>query len=329
MERMGRMERMERQPIDPALRRFLDDQAAASAGPIRSPEDARQRMQRQLEGRAVPGLPNGVQTADHSIPGESGEALAVRVYTLPAPRAPLPVLVYLHGGGWAAGSIETHDPFCRLLAPLAGISIVSVEYRLAPEHPHPAALEDVRQAVLWTAQNAATWGADPGLLALGGDSAGAHLAAVSANRLALEKGAPRLRALALLYPVTDHPSGHHASYAENVTGYGLEAATMRWYWELYAPGASPDDPTISPLRALLLPPLPPTLVATAQYDVLRDEGIAYARKLDESGVAVTHIHAPDMHHDFPVGPATVARFPQSDRALGQIAAWLRATLSSW
>ena len=323
----------DRQPLDPALRRFLDDQAAASGGPIRSPRDARRRMQRQLESRAVPGLPNGVQTADHLVPGgkEPGSEAGprVRVYTPPSPaRRPLPVLVYLHGGGWAAGSIETHDPFCRLLAPLAGISIVSVDYRLAPEHPYPAALDDARRALDWTASHAAGWGADAALLALGGDSAGANLAAVAATRLAVEKGAPQIRALALLYPVTDHPSAHHGSYAENATTYGLEAATMRWYWELYAPGVSPDDPSISPLRASLLPPLPPTLVATAEYDVLRDEGIAYARKLEQAGVEVTRVHAPDMHHDFPVGPATVSRFPQCDRALAQIAAWLRATLAA-
>ena len=235
------------------------------------------------------------------------------------------MLVYLHGGGWAAGSIETHDPFCRLLAPLAGLSIVSVDYRLAPESPYPAALEDAYEAVLWTAKTAATWGGEPALLALGGDSAGANLAAVTANRLALEKDSPRLAALALLYPVTDHPSAHHLSYGQNAIGYGLSADMMRWYWELYAAHVAPDEPTISPLRAPQLPPLPPTLVTTAEYDVLRDEGMAYAQKLAASGVVVKHVHSPDMHHDFPVSPATVGRFPQSDGALGQIAAWFRGT----
>jgi acetyl esterase len=318
----------ERQPIDPALRRYLDEQL--NAGPIRSASDARSRMMRQLKDRQIPGLPNAVRTEDHWISARGTGGVRVRVYLPPPPaRKPLPVLVYLHGGGWVAGSIETHDPFCRLLAPLAGLSIVSVDYRRPPESPYPAALEDAERAVLWTAGNTKRWGADGDLFALGGDSAGANLAAVLANRLAVDRNAPKPRALALLYPALDHPSGVHASYAENATGYGLDAATMRWYWDQYARGVSPDDPSISPLRAPMLSPLPPTLVATAQFDVLRDEGIAYARKLEEAGVPVTHMHSPDMHHDFPVRPGTVARFPQSDRALAQIAAWLRATLVAW
>ncbi len=318
-----------RLPIDPALRRFLDDQAAASAGPIQDPEDARARMERQLDSRAIPGLPNSTTMAEHVIPAKGGRPdLPVRVYTPPSRASkPLPVLAFLHGGGWVAGSLATHDPFCRLLAPLAGVSIVSVGYRLAPEHPYPAALEDAHAAIVWAEAHAAEWGGDAAHLALGGDSAGGHLAAVTANQLASIKGAPRIDALLLLYPVTDHPSAHHASYAENATGYGLEAATMRWYWALFAPGANPEDPAISPLRMPLLPALPPAFVATAEYDVLRDEGIAYARKLRNAGVTVTHVHAADMHHNFPVGPGTVARFPQSDRALASIAAWLRSTLS--
>ncbi len=322
----------ERKPIDAALRRFLDEQAAASAGPIRSAEEARARMVRQLESRSIAGLPNGVESRDEMIPKQDGAGLRIRVYTPPGRRNDtprrLPVLVYLHGGGWAAGSLETHDPFCRLLAPLAGISIVAVDYRLAPEHRHPAALDDAEAALRWTAEHAEDWGADRKLLALGGDSAGGHLAAVLAVRWLIARAEPALRALLLLYPVTDHPSGHHGSYAENATGYGLEADTMRWYWGLYAPYANPNDPAISPLRGPVFPELPPTLVATAQYDVLRDEGIAYAGKLKNSGVAVTHLHAPDMHHDFPVSPGTVARFPQSERALGEIAAWLRQALAA-
>ena len=316
----------ERQPLDPDLRLYLDRQARAFDGPARSPEEARARMLQQLRDREIPGLPNRVTAQDHRL-GENG--LRLRIYTPPKPlhSRPMPVLVYLHGGGWAAGSVETHDPFCRLLAPLAGVSIVSVDYRLAPESPYPAALEDAHEAVLWTVKQAAGWGADPAHLALGGDSAGGHLAAVIANRLAIERDAPKLRALLLLYPVTDHYSGLHGSYAENGTGFGLEATTMRWYWDLFAGGASPDDPAVSPLRVPHLPPLPPTLLATAQYDVLRDEGIAYARKLRDGGVSVRHLHSPDMHHNYPVGPGTVARFPQSDRALGQFASWLRGALA--
>ncbi len=312
-----------RQPFDPAVRRFLDEQAALAPEPARTPEEARARMVRQLENRAVPGLLNGVTTHDFA----SGE-LQIRLYRPPAPaRAPSPTLVYLHGGGWVAGSLDTHDPFCRLLAPLAGCSIVSVDYRLAPEAPYPAALDDAHAAFLWVAEHAPTWSGSPDKLALGGDSSGANLAAVTANRLGFEPGSPRPSALVLLYPVTDHPSSLHPSYAENATGYGLQESGMRWFWDLYAPGGNPDDPSLSPLRIPVLPALPPTLIATAEYDVLRDEGIAYAKRLAAAGVPATHMHAPDMPHNFPVSPATVARFPQSDAALGQIGAFLRSVFA--
>jgi acetyl esterase len=150
---------------------------------------------------------------------------------------------------------------------------------------------------------------------------------VVANRLSAAGEAHALRALLLLYPVTDSPQAGHASYTENATGYGLEADAMRWFWQQYAPGVSPSDPDASPLQLHNLPALPPTLVATAEYDVLRDEGLAYAQKLEAAGIAVSRLHAPDMHHNFPVHPGTVARFPQCDAALSQIASWLRATLA--
>ncbi len=320
----------ERKPIDAELRSFLDAQAAAAGAPAPTSNEELLRLRRALLVRAlenrpsIPGLPNVVEARDVAISG----MLTGRLYTPPRGSETLPVLVYLHGGGWVAGSVATHDPFCRLLSEAARVIIVSVEYRLAPEHPHPAALEDALAAVQGAVSNAALWGGDTARLALGGDSAGAHLAAVAANRLCGTPGAPALRALLLLYPVTDHPSANHLSYTENATGYGLEANLMRWMWEQYAPGASPDDPDVSPLRLHKSPPLPPTLVATAEYDVLRDDGIAYAEKLKAAGVAVTQMHAPDMHHNFPVHPATVARFPQSDAALARIAGWLRATLAA-
>ena len=320
----------ERKPIDRALRRFLDEQqAAASSGPAVMTDEARARMTRalmvrSLESRAsIPGLPNSVTTGEVEIaPG-----LTARLYTPPRAATPLPVLVYLHGGGWVAGSIATLDPFCRLLSGAAGVIVISVEYRLAPEHPHPAAVEDTLAAVQWAAEHAAEWGGDAARLALGGDSAGANLAAVAANRLCATAEAHALHALLLLYPVIDHPDANHPSYTENATGYGLEANGMRWFWEQYAPGVSPNDPDTSPLQLQRVPPLPPTLVATAEYDVLRDEGIEYAEKLKAADIAVTHLHAPDMHHNFPVTPGTVARFPQCDAALTEIAGWLRATLA--
>ena len=319
----------ERKPIDPALRSFLDAQAAA-AGPMPTSDAElvsarRMLIVRALESRSsIPGLPNKVEARDIAISG----VLSGRLYTPAHSAEKLPVLVYLHGGGWVAGSIATHDPFCRLLSEAADVIIALGRVPAGAGASSPAALEDALAAVRWAANDAAQWGGDAGRLALGGDSSGGHLAAVTANRLSATPEGPALRGLLLLYPVTDHPDANHLSYTENATGYGLEAKLMRWFWEQYAPGSSPDDPNVSPLRLHKVPLLPPTLVATAEYDVLRDDGIAYAEKLGEAGVAVTHLHAPDMHHNFPVHPATVARFPQSNAALTQIAAWLRATLAA-
>ncbi len=199
-------------------------------------------------------------------------------------------------------SVAILDPFCRLLSEAAGVIIASVEYRLAPEHPYPAALDDTLTAVRWAAGHAAEWGGDPSCLALGGDSAGANLAAVAANRLVRTGEAPALRALMLLYPITDHPDAGRASYEENATGYGLDAGLMRWFTQQYAAHVSPTDPNVWPLHLADVPALPATLVATAGYDVLRDEGIAYAEKLQAAGVDVTHLHAPDMGHNFPATP---------------------------
>jgi len=316
----------ERKPIDRALRRVLDEQAAASGDTSQMTDEERVRARRTLMVQAlesrgsIPGLPNGVKTRDVAL----SKALKGRLYTPPRAAAPLPALVYLHGGGWVVGSIATHDPFCRLLSDAAGVIVASVEYRLAPEHPYPTAVEDTLTAVHWAAEHAGDWGGNPARLALGGDSAGANLAAVAANRLYATAETHALCALLLLYPVTDHPNAGHSSYTENATGYGLEADLVRWFWQQYAPVVSPNDPDVAPLQSQKVPLLPPTLVATAEYDVLRDEGIAYAEKLEAAGVAVAHLHAPDMHHNFPVHPATVARFPQCDLTLAEVAGWLRS-----
>jgi acetyl esterase len=324
----------ERKPFDAAVRRFLDEQAVTTGAlPAATTNEervhtARSAMMRALESRAsIAGLPNGVETHDVEI----AAGLGGRVYLPKGDGAtPWPVLVYTHGGGWVIGAVATVDPFCRLLCEAAGVMIVSVEYRLAPEHPYPEALDDTLAAFAWALEHAQAFGGDVARLALGGDSAGANLAAVTANRLCADAPAKAraLGALLLLYPVTDHPGAKHASYAENATGYGLEADLMRWFWELYAPGVSADDPSVSPLRLHDVPGLPPTLVTTAHYDVLRDEGIAYAAKLTAAGVAVTHLHAPDMGHNFPVTPSQVARFAQGVETLDAVAEWLKRTLAA-
>ena len=319
----------ERKPFDGAVRRLMDEQAAAAGVPPSAATNeervstARAFMMRALENRAsIAGLPNRVQSRDVEI----ASGLGARLYVPLAGAAPLPVLVYMHGGGWVIGAVATVDPFCRLLSEAARVIIVSVEYRLAPEHPYPAGLEDTLAAAQWALEHAGEWGGDASRIALGGDSAGANLAAAAANRLCGQRGACALQALLLLYPVTDHPDAGHPSYTENATGYGLEESVMRWFWEQYAPDVAPDNPDVAPLQLREVPALPPTLVTTAEYDVLRDEGMAYAEKLKAADVAVTHLHASDMGHNFPVTPNLVARFPQCVEALGEIAGWLKTTL---
>jgi len=319
---------MGRQPIDAALRAYLDELMLAAGPPQPATDEervsaGRALMLKALAGRSsIAGLPNGVRARDVQIT----DALAGRLYQ-PSPGQGSPSgMVYLHGGGWALGSVETHDPFCRLLSEAAGISILSVEYRLAPEHPFPAGLEDTLAAFAWAAEHCSEWGGDAGRLAIGGDSAGANLAAAAANRLCAGGRSAAPCAQLLLYPATDHAAAGHSSYVENGTGFGLDAERMHWFWRLYAEGVPPEDPGISPLRLAELPALPPTFVATAEYDPLRDEGIAYVNKLRDGGVPVRHIHSPDMNHNFPVHPGTVGRFRQGDEALAEMAGWLRATL---
>jgi acetyl esterase len=318
----------ERKPIDAALKRFLDETAPAAPILQQPTAAARVEMARALMLQArnrrveIPGLPNRVETHEATI----GDGLTGRMYTPPDGTRPLPALVFAHGGGWVVGSVETHDPFCRLLSEAADIIVLSVEFRRAPEHPFPAALDDMLAAYRWAAAHTESFGADTKRLMLGGDSAGGNLAAVAANRICATNEIVHPAGLMLLYPVTDHPSANHLSYTENAAGYGLEASVMRFFWQQYASGVSPDDTNISPLRLATVPSLPPTLVATAEYDPLRDDGIAYAKKLAKAGIAVTHMHAADMHHNFPVHPGTVARFRQSVAALDEFAQWIRETV---
>lgn len=322
----------ERKPMDTALRSYLDALPPAPVLPVPNDEETtklrRAVIERARETRgSIPGLPNGVETQEVSISAPTNATqtgtLTGRLYTPQGAESPLPLLVYAHGGGWVVGSIETHDPFCRLLSEAAGILILSVAYRLAPEHRFPAALEDLLAAYQWAEANARSFGGDAKWLLLGGDSAGANLAAVTANRICATGKTAKPAGLMLLYPVTDHPSARHGSYVENGPECGLDGSLMEWFWNQYVPDTSADDPRISPLRLQALPDLPPTLVATAEYDPLRDEGIAYAGKLRKAGVTVTHLHAADMHHNFPVHPGTVARFPQSLAALQGFAGWVK------
>jgi acetyl esterase len=243
-------------------------------------------------GRPVPEV---ASVTEHSVPGPVG-AIPLRVYAPSAGRA-LPGIVYFHGGGFVIGSLDSHDGTCRALANASGCSVVSVDYRLAPEHRFPAAPEDCYAALRFVAERGAELGIDPRRLALAGDSAGGNLAAVTAL-LARERRGPDLRFQLLIYPVADHRFDT-ASYRDNAEGYFLTAAMMRWFWGHYLERPEQgDDPLASPLRAKDLAGLPPAQVITAEYDPLRDEGEAYAARLREAGVATELLRYPGQIHGF-------------------------------
>ena len=232
------------------------------------------------------------------IPGPSGP-IGARLYVANAGAEPPPLLVYFHGGGWVVCDLDTHDNACRFLAREAGVAVLSVDYRLAPEHPFPAAVEDALAAFRFAVDNAADLGVDGGAIAVGGDSAGANLATVVCQ-LTRDEGGPAPGFQLLIYPVTDL-STKRRSYELFEDGFFLTAAHMDWYRDHYLPDAEAAlDPRASPLLADDFSNLAPAYIATAGFDVLRDEGEEYARRLRESGVPV----ALRRHRGFIHGIAT-------------------------
>jgi len=279
-------------PVDPQAR-ALAEQIGAGFDITRTDVAS---IRRTLEETARLGpRPEVAMVKDLEVPGPGGP-IPLRVYR-PSQQADLPVLVYLHGGGWTICSIETHDPTCRELANGAGCVVVSVEYRLAPEHRFPAAPEDCYAALGWVARHAASLGGDPARIAMGGDSAGGNLTA-AVSLMARDRGGPRLVHQLLVYPVTDHAFDTD-SYRENAEGWLLTREMMQSFWGHYL-GREEDGrhPYASPLRAPDLAGLPPAHVITAEYDPLRDEGEAYARRLAAAGVPVVQRRYDGMIHGF-------------------------------
>jgi acetyl esterase len=273
--------------LDPQVVAFLDRLKAAGAPPVGTlPPD---EMRRGYDA-AAPGLFGPVEPMASVEDRETGDGIAVRIYRPVETDEPSAALVYFHGGGWVVGSLDSHDGIVRALARGSGRVVIAVDYRLAPEHPFPAGLDDASSATRWVLDNAGELRLDPDRIAVGGDSSGATLAAVVARKLPIERQV-------LICPVTDHAfdTGSYEHFAE---GYGLTREAMRWYWAEYLGGDDGTSPDASPLRATDLNGLPPSIVLVAGCDPLRDEGLAYAAKLEGAGVPVTVLRYDGMIHNF-------------------------------
>ncbi|MBO9549398.1 alpha/beta hydrolase [Pseudomonas sp.] len=260
------------------------------------------------------------EVRDIEVGGAQG-MLAARLYR-PVLHERLPLLVFFHGGGFVIGNLDTHDNLCRTLAQETGAVVVSVAYRLAPEAPFPAAPHDCHAATLWLVEHAQALGVDAERLALAGDSAGANLA-IAVSRLARERRGPAIRHQCLFYPVTDAACAT-ASYAQFAEGYLLSRNMMRWFWGQYLEHPQQgEDPLASPLRDEHLQGLPATTLLTAEYDPLRDEGEAFAERLQAAGVSVRLERCNGMVHGF----ISMAPFVEAAaRALQGAAADLRRAL---
>ena len=284
-------------PLHPQAQALIASVAGGTPVEQMSVQQGRDALEQRV--RLTGGLPEPVgQVVSSEVPGPAG-AIAVRIYVpavSPAERT-LPGLVFFHGGGWVRGSLNSHDILCRSLANGGGCILISVDYRMAPEHTFPAAIDDALAATRWVAEHAAEIGVDASRLAVGGDSAGGNLAAAVALVLRDAGGPPLVHQL-LIYPVTNY-NFDTPSYADNAEGYMLTREAMRFYWGLYLGDASNgDDQRASPLRARDFSRLPPATVMTAEFDPLRDEGRAYADRLRSGGTPVTYREYAGMVHGF-------------------------------
>jgi acetyl esterase len=308
-------------PLHSKSKEFLD-QIAAAGMPALGSLPVRETREAFAGIAAFGGTPEALPKVEsRRVPGPAGE-IPLRIYT-PQGIGPFPALVFFHGGGWVIGSLDTHDAVCRHLAKRAGTVVISVDYRLAPEHKFPAAPEDCYAATLWVAENASAIGVDARRLAVGGDSAGGNLAA-AVSLMARDRKKPSIALQMLVYPVTDH-SYDTASYRDNADGYLLTKDSMVWFWDHYLRNAGDGaEPYASPLRAQDLKGLPPAMVVTTEFDPLRDEGEAYANRLKQAGVPVKLKRYDGLIHGFFI---MTGFFPQALQAVDEAAAEIRALKS--
>ncbi len=307
--------------IDPQAWFILKQMEAAGAPPMEqlTPELARMGA----DFGQLAGIPEEVAKVENRTISVPGGEIPLRIYT-PAGEGPFPALVYYHGGGWVIGNLDTVDVPCRMLANRAGCVVISVDYRLAPEHKFPTAAEDSYAAAKWVADNATSIQVDPEQIAVGGDSAGGNLATVVAL-MARDQSGPSLAYQMLIYPVTNH-SYATESYQENGEGYFLTKNTMEWFWNHYLRDEQDgQNPYASPLLAEDLSGLPPALVITAGFDPLRDEGEAYAERLKAAGVPVEATRYDTMIHGFFWMPGVLA---EGQKAINQAADALKRAFSN-
>lgn len=282
-------------PVDPQIQPMIDASVAMMALDMSAvtPDMLRESAIQTVVPFALPDI---AAISDHSVPGPAA-AIPVRLYR-PQAEGVLPGLLFLHGGGWVMGTIEQYEHFARELALKSGCAVLSVEYRLAPEHPYPAAIDDCYAVLEWLTKSAGQLGIDPLRLAIAGDSAGGNLAAAVAL-LARDRRGPVLRHQLLIYPVTNRTCDT-VSYHQN-DRYLLTPDMMRWFWRQYLGDRGADEtPLAAPAEFSDLAGLPPATVITAEYDPLRDEGEDYALALTRAGVATEFVRAPGMIHGFMV-----------------------------
>ena len=303
-------------PLHPRIAALLEATAHLPRPPAVSVEVARRTMRERT--RLLPAATEALHSVtDLELPGPAG-ALRARLYR-PLGKSPHPLLVFFHGGGFVIGDLDTHDTLCRRLCAGTPCVVLAVDYRLAPEHPYPAAAEDCWAATVWAARNATSLGSDRSCLSVGGDSAGGTLAVATALHCR-DQGGPALRAQVLLYPALAHYTQVSASYAEMAKGYGLTREAMIWFWDHYLPRAADRlDPYAVPAAGTCIG-LPPSLILSAEYDVLRDEAEDYATRLDSAGVPVRMRRCIGMNHGF---AALGGWLDEADQALQEVSDWLR------
>jgi acetyl esterase len=298
--------------VDPQVAHYLERLEAAGAPPAGVLPAMELRRNFAAAAAELFGPVDPVASVEDS---QTDGGIPVRIYRPVEPVEPSPALVYFHGGGWVVGSLDSHDGIVRGLAHRSGCVAIAVGYRLAPEHPFPAGLEDAASATRWVLEAADELAIDPTRVAVGGDSSGATLATVVARR-------PPIALQLLICPVLDHrfDTGSYERFGE---GYGLTREAMRWYWAQYLGSAEGSDPDASPLRAADLGGLPPAIVVVAECDPLRDEGLAYAERLEAAGVPVSLLRYAGMIHNFIRFAASVDR---ASEALDDVARELSARL---